>query len=391
MRLADMVRLRLRSLLSRQSVEQELDEELRYHLERQIEEDIAAGISPEEARRAARRAVTGLTQRKEECRDMRGLTLFENLAQDLRFAMRQLRRNSGFTCTAILMLALGLCASVSIFAFVDAALFKPLPYRNPARLVGVYETVPLCPQCNISYLDYLDWKKLNQVFTSLDVYNSRGYMLRTDAGAELAPGARVTAGFFRTLGVNPLLGRDFADGEDLPGAPRTVMLSYAAWQKRYGGKREVLGQTVVLSGDPTIIIGVLPSEFHFAPVGQPEFWTALHAGGQCEDRRSCHNLFGLARLKDGVSLEMASANVRSIAQQLERQYPDSNRGQGSNLTPLTEVIVGNIRPILLVLLGGAGLLLLIASVNVASLLLVRSESRKREIAVRSGLGRPPPG
>jgi macrolide transport system ATP-binding/permease protein len=386
MRWPSIILLRARSLFERQSMEQELDEELRYHVERQIEEDIAAGMSREAARRAALLSVSGLTQRKEECRDMRGWNLLDNLTHDVRFALRQLRKNSGFTCTAILMLALGLCASVSIFAFVDAALFKSLPYRDPNRLVGVYESVSLCPQCNLSYLDYLDWKKLNQVFSSFDVYQKGGFSLRTNTGSEMAAGLRVSAGFFRTLGVIPVLGRDFVEGEDQPASTRTVMLSYTAWQQRYGGNRDVLGKTVTLNGLPNIVVGVLPRDFHFAPGGEPEFWTAMHPAPGCFDRRGCHNIYGLARLKDRVSLQTASANILSIAQQLERQYPDSNRGQSSNVTLLTDVIVGNIRPILLVLLSGAGLLLLIASVNVASLLVVRSESRRREIAVRSGLG-----
>jgi predicted permease len=275
---------------------------------------------------------------------------------------------------------------VAIFAFVDAALLKPLPYRNPGRLVGVFESIPMFPQSNLSYADYLDWKKRNEVFSSLDAYGGRGFMLSTPAGPQVAHGARVTDGFFRTLGVTPALGRDFAAADDVPAAPHTALLSYAAWQHRYGGKRDVLGQVVTLNGESTVIIGVLPREFHFAPVGQAEFWVAYQASSECDLRRSCHGLYGVARLKDGVSLQTALANVKSIAKQLERQYPDTNRDQGAALAMLAEGIVGDIRPILLVLLSGAGLLLLIAGVNVAGLLLVRSESRKREIAVRTALG-----
>ena len=379
--------LRLAGMLPNERRERELTDELEGHLHMHIDDNIRRGMTPELARRDALLKLGGVESTKQAYRERRTVPVLENLLRDVRFAIRQLRKNPGFSATAILMLALGMCASVAIFAFVDAALIKPLPYRNPARLVGVYENVPLilCPQCNLSYPDYLDWKRLNTVFSSLDAYESSGLTLSTPAGAQPARGVRVTDGFFRTLGVTPALGRDFHAGEDLPAAPRAVMLSYAVWQQRYGGKPDILGQTVTLNGAPNMVIGVLPREFHFAPAEPAEFWIALHPASECDLRRSCHSLFGVARLKDGVSVQAALANVTSIAQQLEKQYPE-NRGQGASVITLAEAVAGNIRPILLVLLSGAGLLLLIASVNVASLLLVRSESRKREIAVRSALG-----
>ena len=306
--------------------------------------------------------------------------------QDLRYTLRQLRKSPGFAGTAILILAMGMCASIAIFGFVDAALIKPLPYSNPARLVEVTESVAMIPRANLSYPDYLDWKRLNQVFGSMDVYDGTGYLLRTPSGTEPVPATRVSDGFFRTLGIAPLLGRDFYAGEDLPAAPKTVMLSYTTWQKRFGGSRDVIGETVTLSGVPFTIVAVLPESFQFAPRGNAEFWTTLHASDSCALRRSCHNLTGIARLNDGISVEMALANIKSIARQLELEYPADNRDQGAFVAPLSAVMVTDIRPILLALLGGAGLLLVIACVNVSSLLLVRSESRRREIAVRGALG-----
>jgi len=376
----------LRALFRKEELNRQLSDEVTFHLEKQIEQNIAAGMRPEEARYAALRRFGGVAQVKEECRDMREVNYISDLVQDMRFSLRMLAKNPGFTIVGVLILSLGMCASLAIFAFVDAALIKPLPYRGPSRLVAVTETVALLGRANLSYPDYLDWKRMNKVFNSFDVWTGTGYLLRTAEGVQPVPAARVTDGFFRTLGITPMLGRDFNAGEDLAGAPDTVMLSYTAWQKWFGGKPSVVGRPVTLSGVSYTIVGVLPQDFQFAPRGRAEFWATLHASGSCDLRRSCHGLNGIARLKEGVSVQAALADMTSIAAQLERQYPDSNRGQGASVVPLADIIVGDVRPILLTLLGGAGLLLLIAYVNVTSLLLARSEGRKREMAVREALG-----
>ena len=310
----------------------------------------------------------------------------ENVLQDVRYALRQLRKSPGFAVTAILILAIGIGASTAIFGFVDAALIRPLPYAHPERLVDVNESAAVFPRSNLSYPDFLDWKRLNEVFSSFDAYNQSGYLLRTASGSEPVPAVRVSSGFFRTLGVSPIIGRDFRDGEDQVQAPQTAILSYRTWRKRFGGRKNVVGETVSLSDVTFTIVGVLPQSFQFAPQGDSEFWTTLRAEGQCITSRGCHGLYGIGRLKDGITVEAALANMKAIARQLEIQYPDTNRGQGAWVKPLSDVFVEDARPILLTLLGGAALLLLIACVNVSSLLLVRSENRKREIAVRGALG-----
>ncbi len=372
-------------LLRREKFNSELEEEMAFHREQKEKELRESGVTPEAAHHEAMREFGNPTRLKEQSYEVMGFR-FETVWQDLHFALRQLRRSLGFTLTAVLMLALGVGASVAIFAFVDRALIKPMPYKDPTRLVDVGESAKMFVRSNLSYQDYLDWKKMNKVFSALEVYGGSGYLMNTPSGVEPVQGARVTAGFFRVLGVTPVLGRDFYDGEDQPGSSDSVMLTFSTWQERFGGRKDIIGQTVRLDGVPNTIIAVLPASFQFAPRGKAEFWATLHTLSNCEKRRSCHNLFGVARLKDGVTVETALADMRSIAKQLEVQYPGSNRGQGASVMPLSEQIVGEIRPILLVLLGGAGLLLVIACVNVSSLLLVRSEARKREIAVRGALG-----
>ena len=376
---------KLSILFGRKRFRDELDEEMAFHRAQAEKEFVAAGMTAEAARYAAIRQFGNSTQLRERSHAVVGFS-FETMVLDLRFALRQLRKNPGFALTAILILALGMSASVAIFAFVDAALIKPLPYANPTRLMDVTESLALFPRGNLSYADYVDWKRMNTVFSSLAGYTGDGFALTTPTGTEPVPGERVAVEFLRTLGVVPVLGRDFHPGEDVPGASPVVMLNYRTWMRRYGGRPDVVGKAVNLSGVAYTIVGVLPENFQFAFRDNAEFWAPQQPTNECEKRRSCHNMYAVGRLKDGVTVAAAAADMKSIAQQLERQFPDSNRGQGASVMPLADAMVGDIRPILLVLLGGAGLLLFIACVNVSSLLLVRAESRRREIAVRGALG-----
>ncbi|WP_263415418.1 ABC transporter permease [Terriglobus albidus] len=376
---------RIFNLFSRSHMEREIDAELRSHIEMRIEDNIASGMSPDEARRDAHLRFGNLISTKEHVTHADATLTLYSIWLDIRFGRRQLRKNFGFSCTAILVLSLGMCASVALFAFVDAVLIRPLPYQSSSRLVALFESTPLGSRFHLSYLDYLDWKKQNKVFESLEAYDKVYFALNTATETQLVDGATVSAGFFRTLGVTPVIGRDFREGEDTPSVPRTVMLSYAAWQSRYGGRQDVLERTLTIEGVPYVVIGVLPREFHFAPAGPAEFWTSLHESSNPNNRGN-HGLLAIARLKNNVSVESAASDMTSITQQLAKQYPDSDEGRGATVLPLTEVIVGRLRPVLWLLLCGATLLLLIACVNVSGLILVRSENRRHETAVRAALG-----
>jgi macrolide transport system ATP-binding/permease protein len=366
----------------------ELEEEMAFHRAQAEQEFVAGGMTPEAARYAAMKQLGNEEKLREQSHE-EVVFRVETVVQDLRFGLRQWRKNPGFALTAVLILALGTGVSVAIFGFVDAALLEPLPYANPGRLMSVNESNLEAPRWPLSYPDYLDWQRLNKSFSSLDVYNGSGYLLRTPSGAEPVEGERVSGSFFQTLGVHPMLGRDFNAGEDRPGGPNVVILSYGAWLHRFGARRDLVGKTVDLDNEAYTIIGVLPRTFSFARAGDAEFWISINTLSHHEQMRIFYNFWGIGRLRDRVTVQAALTEMTAISKQLQQQYPTSDRYEGASIVPLSEIIVGDVRPILLTLLGGAGLLLLIACVNMASLLLVQSESRRREIAVRGALGATP--
>ncbi|MGB8340324.1 MAG: ABC transporter permease [Chthoniobacterales bacterium] len=311
---------------------------------------------------------------------------------DLRYALRQLRKSPGFTFVAVLTLALGIGANTAIFSVVDAVLLHPLAFKDPSRLVAVWETNKQAGtetnlRNEVAKGNFYDWRAQNQVFEQIAAIAYANFNLTGVSQPERIQGALVSYNFFQTLGVQPALGRVFAAAEEKADTPRVAVISYGLWQRRFGGDPALIGSTHTFNGEPITIVGVMPAGFavQFPASLQMDMWSPLRHDSEDSDRIA-HYLYVIGRLKDGVSREQAQAGMGVIARQLHERYPDTNAGSGVNLIPLHEQLVGRVQPYLYVLFAAVGFVLLIACANVANLMLARLSGRQKEIALRLALG-----
>ncbi len=394
--------MRLRSFFRARGADAELDDELQFHLEQQIEENLARGMTRQEARDAALRAIGGITQIKEQCRDTRGLHWLENLANDLRYAIRALRQSPGFLTVAVLTLALGVGANTAIFSVINAVLLSPLPYADPDRLVMVKEVLPLIAPAPIAVSgpDIYQIQKLNHVFEAVGGMRIWTYELSGIAEPQRVIANRTSSDLFKVLGVQPLLGRPFTDEEE-PIGHHVVILSYRLWQQRFGGDRNVLGRTVDLDREPYTIVGVMPRSFIFPlpGIGQgpaADVWVPLAlTKEELSDIGDNFNYAVFARLKPKMAITQANADLQTVANGILNMYDAVFRANHTPLghfelgvvaQPLNQEVRGPVAAMLWILFGAVGFVLLIACVNVANLVLARAAGRQREMALRLALG-----
>jgi len=394
------IRRRLAGLHLSPTREAAIVEELAQHLDDCYAESLSSGATEDEAHRAAlaelsesellqrelRRVERQVTHEPIVLGTNRRTTMLTDLWQDLRYGARMLLKNPGFSAVIVLTLALGIGANAALFSVVNGVLLNPLPYPQPEQLVALHQRTPNVAAGSISYPNFLDWQKENQTFSAMAVSRPSSFALVGTGEAERAAGRRCTANLFSVLGVKPALGRDFAPGEDEPGAGPVVIISAELWQRRFAAAPDVVGQSLAVDDRSYTIVGVLPASFTlyrgtdvYVPMGQ---WG--HTGLQ--NRGAGMALQGIGRLKPGVSLAQAQADLDGVTRRLAEVYPEFNRGVGAAVTPLKERLVGDVGPSLWLLLGAVGFVLLIACVNVSNLLLARATGRTREFAIRAALG-----
>ena len=389
---------RLRALFRRGAMEAEMDEELHSHFDRQVEKYVASGVPRQEAVRRARLEFGGHEQLKEDCRDARGVGVVETLLQDVRYALRILRSNPGFTAVAILTLTLGIGANTAIFSVIDSALLRPLPYRDPAGLVMLWENDSQHPNPHntVSPPDFLDWQSRNSVFAEMAAIFDQHANLTGNGLPQEVVLQDVSANFFSVLGVTPILGPGFTAENGKAGHDNVVVLSSGFWKERFAGDAAVIGKTLLLNGHAQTIVGVAPENFSwFIKDGsftgaKPQMWSPFVFPASFSDRKEVGRFLSVvARLKPGATVSQAKSEMNTIAARIAEEYPDFNGYWGANVVPVRDQISGDLRPALLILFGAVAFVLLISCANVSSLLLARAATREREFAVRSAIGASP--
>src|SRR6185312_10347915 len=362
----------------------DFNSEIEAHLKDETDRLIDQGLTQQEARRTALLTFGNVTRARERFYES-GRTLWvEHLWQDIRFGLRMLVKNPGFSAIAVLTLALGIGANTAIFSVVQGVMLAPLPYPDPDRLVLIWQNNPHAPRVSVSLPDFRDWQRYAHGFDQLSGLRWYQFNLTNPGAPEHISGYEISAGFFQMLGVHPMLGREFSVQEDQPGGTPVALISYKEWQERFGGSPNTLGKSVTLNGVSYTIIGITPAGFQLAsPV---DVYIPLGQGDPRFNDRRYPGVLGVARLKKDKSIRDAQNELTAVQQSLDTLYPDADRGLGVDVLPLKQAIVGDTSATLLLMLGAVALVLLIACANVANLLLARSSARSREFTIRSALG-----